>query len=157
MRQIPKKNYYILALILVLTVLVTLALCKLYINLTRDVNPFYEYSNTIDANEFDEYVLEKDSYFIYISDKYDLTLNEFEEELQDKIIEYTLHDNYIYIDKSVLNKKLENKINDMGEEKINFKRLPIILEVEQNKIINIIYVDINAYDIDTLLNYEELK
>ena len=47
MRQIPKKNYYILVVILSVTVLLTLCLSYVYKNKEKLVSNFYEYSNKI--------------------------------------------------------------------------------------------------------------
>lgn len=157
MREIPKKNYYILIAIIISTVIVTLGIAKIYINSTRETNEFYKYSNTIDSKEFKEYQLENNSYFIYISDKYSIEVRGFENDFKYKITEQDLLNKYIYMDKADLTKSVKDKINSMSETKINYKNYPLIIEVEENKITNVTYIDVNAYDIDTLLNYGELK
>ena len=50
---------------------------------------FYEYSNKIKPQEFDEYMTENSDFMIYISDKYDLTYEEFENNFKDKIEKIT--------------------------------------------------------------------
>ena len=54
MKEIPKKNYYILVVLLVVTVGLTLLLSNLYVNKEKMVSNFYEYSNKITSEEFDE-------------------------------------------------------------------------------------------------------
>ena len=85
MRQIPKKNYYILVVLLVVTILLTLSLSYVYRNKEKLVSNFYEYSSKIKPQEFDEYMTENSDFMIYISDKYDLTYEEFENNFKDKI------------------------------------------------------------------------
>ena len=72
MRQIPKKNYIILVILIVITVLLTFILFDIYRNKDKVTSDFYRYSNKITNEEFDEYILESSDLIIYISDKYDL-------------------------------------------------------------------------------------
>ena len=110
MREIPKKNYEILAVLLAVTVLLTLFLSNLYLNKERLTSKFYEYSNKITPESFDEFMTENEDIIIYIGDKYDLTLELVEKEFQNKIDELNLKHNLIYIDKSYVDKEFIKKL-----------------------------------------------
>ena len=105
MKEIPKKNYYILAVLLGVTAILTLSLSSVYKNRDKLLSNFYNYSNKITSEEFDEFLLERSDLIIYISDKYDVTNEYFERRLEKKIDELNLKDNLVYIDKGELNKK----------------------------------------------------
>lgn len=153
MRQIPKKNYYILVVLLVVTILLTLSLSYVYRNKEKLVSNFYEYSNKIKPQEFDEYMIENSDFIIYISDKYDLTYEEFENKFKEKLEKLNLKSNLIYIDKNDINKEFLNKLKKEYNINIEIKDTPIVIVVVDNKVIKNVSVDIDS-DVDTLIEYE---
>lgn len=153
MRQIPKKNYYILVVLLIVTVLLTLSLSYVYRNKEKLVSNFYEYSNKIKPQEFDEYMIENSDFIIYISDKYDLTYEEFESSFKEKLEKLNLKNNLIYIDKNDIDKEFLNKIKKEYNINIEIKDMPIIIVVVDNKVIKNVSVDTDS-NVDTLIEYE---
>ena len=85
MREIPKKNYIILVVLLAVTAFLTLFLSNIYKNKEKLTSNFYEYANKITPESFDEFMTENEDVIIYIGDKYDLTLETVEKELSEKI------------------------------------------------------------------------
>ena len=81
MREIPKKNYIILVVLLAVTAFLTLFLSNIYKNKEKLTSNFYEYANKITPESFDEFMTENEDVIIYIGDKYDLTLETVEKEL----------------------------------------------------------------------------
>lgn len=153
MRQIPKKNYYILVVLLVVTILLTLSLSYVYRNKEKLVSNFYEYSNKIKPQEFDEYMTENSDFIIYISDKYDLTYEEFENNFKDKIERLNLKNNLIYMDKNDINKEFLNKLKKEYNINIEIKDIPIVIVVIDNKVIKNVSVNTDS-NVDTLIEYE---
>ena len=70
MKKIPIKNYFILALLLAIVVVVTFSLAKFYNNSLRPTSVLYKYAKHIDSRELIDYLQENSSTVIYISDKY---------------------------------------------------------------------------------------
>ena len=153
MRQIPKKNYYILVVLLAVTILLTLSLSYVYRNKEKLVSNFYEYSSKIKPQEFDEYMTENSDFMIYISDKYDLTYEEFENNFKDKIEKLNLKNNLIYMDKNDINKEFLNKLKKEYNINIEIKDKPIVIVVIDNKVIKKVSVDIDS-NVDALIEYE---
>ena len=69
MKKIPIKNYFILALLLAIVVVVTFSLAKFYNNSLRPTSVLYKYAKHIDSRELIDYLQENSSTVIYISDK----------------------------------------------------------------------------------------
>ena len=153
MKEIPKKNYYILVVLLAVTVLLTLSLSNIYINREKIVADFYEYSNKITPEEFDEFMIENSDVIIYISDKYDLTNETFEKEFENKIDELNLKHNLIYIDKKNIDKNFLNKLKKSYNINVNLEGTPIVIAIVDNKVIKNISIN-NDSNVETLIEYE---
>ena len=156
MRKIPRKNYYIVVLLIVITVLITLFLSNLYKNRSRDFSLIYNYSNKITSDELDEYLLEMSDIIIYVADKYDNSNTKFEEKFKNKIDSLNLKDKLIYIDKSELNKKSLEKLNKEYKIKINLENLPTIITIVDRKVTRLETVR-NDSDVNKILNYEDFE
>lgn len=153
MKKIPIKNYVILAVLILVTVLLTLFLASLYKNSEAISSNFYNYSNKITASEFKEYMLENDDAIIYLADKVVLTHESFENSLQEKIDSYGLKNKLVYIDKKEITDKFIKEFNDEYNTVIDKKQLPIIIFIVDNKIVNITYINSDT-KVDSLIDFE---
>lgn len=153
MKEIPKKNYCLLVVLLAVTVVLTLSLSSIYLNKEKLVSNFYEYSNKITVEEFDEYMVENSDTIIYISDKYDLTLGDFEKKLQNKLDEKNLKQNFVFLDKKDINDKFLNKLKNTYKINIDLEKTPIIIVVVDKRVIKNVTVT-SSSDVNTLIDYE---
>ena len=156
MREIPKKNYCILVVLLVVTVLLTLSLVGIYKNKDKLVSDFYSYSNIITPEDFDQFMTENSDVIIYISEKYDLAHGSFESDLMNKIDSLNLKHNLIYIDKSDINKNFINKLKEQYKTSINLKNTPIMIVIIEGKVVKNVSINRNA-NVDTLIDYEAFE
>lgn len=156
MREVPKKNYYILLVLLIVTILVTLILSNLYINKDKPISDFYKYSNKITVDDFDQYMLENSDVIIYISDKYNLKNETIEKKLKNKIEKLNLKQNLIYIEKSEINKQFLNKFEKNYKIDINLKKAPLIIVVVDDKVIRNEMITENI-DLDSVIKSEDFK
>ena len=153
MREIPKKNYYTLFALILLVVLMTLSLASIYKNGDKIASDFYNYSNKITGDEFQEYRNENSDFIIYVSDKFDLTLEKFENDFKNKLNDLNLKNKLIYIDKKeISNKNIKEFFKEQGIS-IDKRKLPMIIVVIDNKVLKYTFVDLNS-NADTILNYE---
>ena len=134
--DIPRKNYYIVIILIICT-----------------VSDFYNYSNSITGDEFNEYVLENPNLIVYISDKYDLTHESFEKKFKNKIDKLNLKDKLIYIDKNDLTKENLKNIKEKYDISINKNSLPLILVINDKKVISSINIDQKS-SADKVVEYE---
>ena len=149
MREIPKKNYIILVVLLAVTVFLTLFLSSIYRNKENLTSNFYEYANKITPESFDEFMTENEDVIIYIGDKYDLTLETVEKELSEKIDELNLKHSLIYIDKSYADKKFIKKLKGY-DINIDLDKLPVVVVVVEEEVIKNVRLNSNT-DIDELI------
>ena len=156
MREIPKKNYYILVILLVITSLLTLVLSNLYLNSKKIVSSFYEYSNKITPKEFDQFMTENSDVIIYISDKYDLTNEKIEGKLESKLDNLNLKHNFVFIDSNDINKKFIKKLKKIYEINIDTSKTPIIIVIIDKQIVKNVSITTDS-NIDTLIDFEAFE
>lgn len=152
MKEINKKNYLILVVLLVVTALLTLSLSNIYLNKEKLTSNFYQYSNKITPSEFDEYMIEHSDVIIYVSNKYDLTNEIFEKKFKSKIEELNLKHNLIYIDQNDIEKDFLKKLKEEYDINIDLDKCPIIITIIDKKVVKNIIVNSDS-DIDTLIEY----
>ena len=161
-REIPKKNYYILALLLIGVVVITFAITNILNNIKNNkINSGYinKYVSEIQYKELDAYLLEPASNtFIYLTITGNEDVYKLEKSLKKLINNYELGSNFIYIDLSdeMVNRNFLDKVNNKFN--INAKNLPIILYYRDGVLIDTILSDnkvFNVADFQKLLdNYE---
>ena len=153
MKEIPKKNYVILLLLICITVFFVLNLSNFYKNRNLEESEIYTYSNKITYKEFDVYITENPDSIIYISNKNNKDNELFEKKLIDKIEKIGLKDYFVFIN---ANSKIINKINKKYKQKININNLPVVISFIDNKIVNYSYIT-NESDVDVVISYGDYE
>lgn len=156
MTKVPIKNYIILVVLLLATILLTFGLSNIYNLQNKTISAFYKYSNKIKPDDFDIYMLENPDSIIYISDKYDLSYKEFEESFKAKIDELNLHDRLVYIDKNEIQEKFISKLQKKYEIDIKIEKTPVVIVIIDNKNLKNIYINEDT-DVDTFIDYKVFK
>ena len=101
LREVPKKNYFYLALILLGTMLLLIYLYKWYetYNDSRlHTNIMGEYLTVINYNELDNYIIENKNAVIYVSILGNEDINKFEKKFKSIIAENNLKNDILYLD-----------------------------------------------------------
>ena len=161
---VPKKNYYILILMLIGIVVLTFSIVSI-VNGIKNSNVSSGYINRyvskISYDEIDNYLIEPASNaFIYITYTGDKTIYKLEKEIKKLINNYDLASNFIYVDvtKKMLDNDFLNQLNNKlnVEKKIN--KLPVILYYRDGILTDMVERDANIFnvaDFQKLLdNYE---
>lgn len=151
MRTVPFKNYVYYALLIIATVLLTIFISNAYLNKSKKVSEFYNYSNKITWKELDEFITENPDAIIYIGDKYDNTNETIEKKLKAKIEELNIKERIVFID---VNSKLINILNAEYKVNININKLPAILLFNEKSLKSYYYIN-ESFDVDHLINSEE--
>ena len=132
-RVVPKKNYYILAIMLIGVVILTFSVVSI-VNAVRNnnLNSGYinRYVSEIKYDELDNYLVEPASdTFIYITYTGEKSIYKLEKDLKKLINNYELASDFIYVD--VTEEMIEDNFVDSLNKKLNItnnvKRLPVIL------------------------------
>ena len=125
-RQIPKKNYFILLIVVIGFVLIVFYLRDWY-NTTRlyyaETSPILEVSTVINENEISNYAQENPNFILYVSSNENKEVRKFDSEFRDLIVDNSIS-NVLYIDitensnitsilkEFALNNKIANKITN---------------------------------------------
>lgn len=151
-----KRNYIILIILLAVTVFLTFFFANIYKSKDNLVSGFYEYSNKITIEEFDEYMTENTDAIIYISDKYDLTYETFEENFKEKINELNLKNKIVFVDKNEINDKFISNLKINYGISIDLSKTPLVIVIVDKNVLQCVYID-NYSNVDDFIDYEAFK
>lgn len=147
MRKIPTKNYFILLALYILAIIVTFAGASFYNNVLKQTSSIYKYANRLKKEEVKQYLDENPSVIVYIADKFDLTKEDEENALKEKIIEFNLYSNFVYIDKRQFDDKLLKLFNEEYNANISMDLIPTIIIYSEGRAIKVYYsIDLAAID-----------
>lgn len=162
-RNIPKKNYFILVLMLISIVVLTFATVNIFKWIkSNNVRNGYinKYVSEITYNELDTYLLEPASNtFIYITYTGNEQVYKLEKDLKKIISNYDLTDEFIYIDvtEEMENNDFIKNINEKYSTNL-INKIPVIMYFKDGVLTDVINSDDNLFtkaDFQKLLdNYE---
>ncbi len=145
MKTIPKKNYILLGLLAVVTVLAVIYMSKWYRaseNYYLENSVMKELVGEVKELEFENYILENPDIVIYISKDQSKITKKFEKKLKKYILDENLKSHFIYVngkdstESFLLNFKEKYFINGMKELEITY---PNLLILENGKVKDILY------------------
>lgn len=145
MKTIPKKNYILLGLLAVVTILAVIYMSKWYRaseNYYLENSVMKELVGEVKELEFENYVLENPDIVIYISKDQSETTKKFEKKLKNYILDENLKSHFIYVngkestESFLLNLRKNYFMNDIKEIEITY---PNLLILENGKVKDILY------------------
>lgn len=132
MREIPKKNYFYLLLLVIITVILTLAFFNLYKNYANEKKSFMSQNLTnINSLDLNGLLIENSLLFVYVDDKYDNKDNELEEKLFKELKKNDVTKNFVFYD----NTNVKNQKALMNKYKLDIKNKKMILVFEENRLV----------------------
>ena len=150
-KDIPKKNYFILGIILIISCILVYyinAWYSLYQYEKRGNSPITTYMEIINYNEVENYIEENSDAIIYISKSNNLKIRKFEEDNEKLFKKLELNYNILYMDAKDVNKDLKIKYN--------VNEYPTILFFKNKRLVNkyVLELDnINYSDIKNIIDY----
>ena len=150
-KDIPKKNYFILGTILIISCILVdyiNAWYSLYQYEKRGNSPITTYMEIINYNEVENYIEENSDAIIYISKSNNLKIRKFEEDNEKLFKKLELNYNILYMDAKDVNKDLKIKYN--------VNEYPTILFFKNKRLVNkyVLELDnINYNDIKNIIDY----
>ena len=161
MKTIPKKNYILLGLLAVVTILAVMYMSKWY---RASENYYLENSvikdlvGEVKELEFENYVLENPDIVVYISNDQSETTKKFEKKLRNYILDENLKSHFIYMNgkestrKFLLDLEKNYFMNNVQGVEITY---PNLLILENGKVKDILYrtslIERNANDVKPFL------
>ncbi|MBR2833713.1 MAG: hypothetical protein IKE75_04745 [Bacilli bacterium] len=100
MREIPKKNYIILAVIVFLTIFAVFYVRNWYVmarEYNSDNSPMLKVINEINPDEISNYVLENPKFILYTSSGLNTNIKGFESKFKNYVLDRNMNDYMVYI------------------------------------------------------------
>ena len=153
MREIPKKNYFILFIVIVLSLLIAFYFRKWYkayedSYLSKSIVGNYLFQ--INYKELDNYLVENQSAIIYVSKVGNEKIRNFEKKFINAINQNDLKNKILYLDLSNYKGDTNDKytINDM-----NITSVPNISVFKNGKLDDIYFIDVDRYSMEKIISY----
>lgn len=157
MREIPKKNYFILFIVIVFSLLIAFYFRKWYkayedSYLSKSIVGNYLFE--INYKELDNYLVENQSAIIYVSKVGNEKIRNFEKKFINAINQNDLKNKILYLDLSNYKGDTNDKytINDM-----NITSVPNISVFKNGKLDDIYVIDVDGYNMEKIILYLILK
>lgn len=150
-KDIPKKNYFILGIILIISCILVYYIntwYSLYQYEKRGSSPITTYMEIINYNEVENYIEENSDAIIYVSKSNNLKIRKFEEDNEKLFKKLELNYNILYMDAKDVNKDLKIKYN--------VNEYPTILFFKNKRLVNkyVLELDnINYSDMKSIIDY----
>ena len=152
LRIIPKKNYLILGIILVVSFMLVyyMYMWSISYNETKLNIPIMDkYMEVINYNELDSYLIENNNAIIYVSVLDNMEIRNFEKELKSLLRKREINKDILYLDITNDITVMDKIINEYADGVINYD-IPMILVIENGSLKNMCNIKENNYDIDSV-------
>lgn len=159
-KKIPLKNYIILAVTLIITVILVIYFYlwqKTYEESKKNTIIMDEYIQKINYNELSNYLIENKSTVIYSSVVGSQKTSNFEKKFVKVIQDNSLKNSILYLDLTevVKNKTNKKELLEKYPELNNNIKDPLIIIFNNDKVIRIYNIKDNNYNIDSLIEFLE--
>lgn len=159
-KKIPLKNYIILAVTLIITVILVIYFYlwqKTYEESKKNTIIMDEYIQKINYNELSNYLIENKSTVIYSSVVGSQKTSNFEKNFIKVIQDKSLKNSILYLDLTevVKNKTIKKELLEKYPELNNNIKDPLIIIFNNDKVIRIYNIKDNNYNIDSLIEFLE--
>jgi len=159
MRKIPLKNYIILGIVIVVTMLIMYYFymwVDVYKESKINIPIMDKYMEVINYNELDNYLVENPNTIVYVSVLEDDKIREFEKKFKNKY-KYNKIDNeilYMNITEDISNNGVRSEMEGKYSlNNLNITDVPCILVFKDGMVKSIYSVSDNDYDIERLVIY----
>lgn len=150
LKEVPKKNYIYLALIILGSLLLLTYIYSWY--KTYQENKLYttimnNYLTVINYNELDDYIVENKNAILYVSILGDKDINRFEEQFKNSLLDSNLRNNVLY-----LNITDDIKIEAINKLGIN-ENFPYLVVYTNGKVTDTYSIKENGYSSKKTISY----
>ena len=150
LRKIPLKNYLILGVIILVTILIIYyfyAWYDAYKETKLNMRILDKYMEVINYNELDNYLIENPNTVLYVSVLENEKIREFEKEFKKSLKNHEINQTVLYMD--ITNDVKDSKIKDelLVKYGISYNNLPVILVLNNGSLTRNMSISDNNYDI----------
>ena len=157
-RNVPFKNYVILAIVLILSILGVIYFYMWYGEVQDNIiyTPVMDqYLNVINYNELDTYLVENKDVVIYISILEDAETRKFEKNFKKIIEQYSLNNSILYLD--LTNEYKDDNLFNKIKSKYSLHDIPCVVIFRDGNVNDVYSIKDRNYDIDLLVSYLKIE
>lgn len=159
LRKVPTKNYIILGVVIVVTILI-LYYFYMWVDVYKEskVNiPIMDkYMSVINYNELDNYIVENPSTIVYVSILENDEIRKFEKDLKNKYKNNLINNDILYmnITDDIENKEVRNEmLNKYSLNDLSITDVPCVMVFSDGMLKSVYSVSDNDYDIERFTIY----
>ena len=132
MRQIPKKNYFYLLILIVITVILTLGFFNVYKNYSHKEESYLsQHISSINSLDLNSLLIENSLLFVYVDDRYNNKDNAQEEELLKSLKKDDMNKYFVFY----ANNSKKNQKYMLKTYNVDIKDRKMLLVFEDNKLV----------------------
>ena len=159
LRKIPTKNYIILGVVILFTMLI-LYYFYMWVDVYKEskinIPIMDKYMTVINYNELDNYIVENPNTIVYVSVLEDEQIREFEKKLKNKYRNNEIENEVLYmnITEDIDSKSVRNEMTSRYSlNTLNITNVPCVLVFDEGMLKSIYSVKDNDYDIERFVIY----
>lgn len=154
MKKVPLKNYFILGIILVVSVFVVLYLNKLCTNVKQNNNNLLNvFIREITPQELENYMIENPYLIIYL-DNENMQDNTFQKKFKKLLIKYDLQKEVVFVNINQFDEKEFNTfIKKYYDNDLNIEKKKSLIIVDNQKIVDIMIANNEKFDINLIKEF----
>lgn len=159
LRVIPRKNYIILGIVILVTILL-LYYFYMWVDAYQETKlnrPILNrYMDVINYNELNDYLIENPNTIIYVSVLEDATIREFEKKFKVLFRTKQLNRDILYLDitEDIKNRQIKNEMNNTyASNSSKMTDIPVIMVIDNGNLRSIYSIRENDYDVDRVKNF----
>ena len=159
LRVIPKKNYVILGIVILLTICLVYYFytwSRLYNEVKLNERILDNYMEVINYNELEDYLIENPDTVIYVSVLKNSTIRDFEKKFRRVLKNNEIDKKILYLDltNDIDNKNLKNEMKKKYHiNNLDITDVPLIMIIENGTLKTIYSIRYNDYDIGLVKNF----
>ena len=156
LRSIPFKNYIVLGVVLLVSILLLYYFCMwvdVY-NESKLNKPIMDkYMDVINYNELDSYLVENPNTIIYVSVLENREIRDFEKKFKKLFKKGKIKQELLYLDitEEMMNDELRNELkNNYSVNSVSILDVPVIIVVDNGEVKSIYSISENNYDVERI-------
>ncbi|MGN1357979.1 MAG: DUF6568 family protein [Bacilli bacterium] len=159
LRVIPKKNYIILGIVILVSLLIIYYFymwVSAYKDAKENVSVLDNYMNVINYNELDNYIVENPDSIIYVSVVDDIEINKFDKKLANSIKNNDFNKDVLYMNITETIKDTSIKREMIEKYSLKYADItdvPNIIVFEDGKLISIYNIKDNGYSVSKAVEF----
>ena len=136
MRNVPKKNYFLLILLFAVTAFIVFFACNIYKSRTEKqyISVMDTFITEVKLDDLNGYTLENSQVVIFVSNKSDYSLKDVEEDYKKIITDYNLQHLFVYLNVSAA--ETLDSFNEMYNVSLTNNNLPILVVIDEGKVVD---------------------